>query len=100
MTVAIFLVLHGVGIVFLLYVLANFWKEGHRTGNNARRCAAEFGRRDWADVYVVTHSSSPSKQGRLSVIPFRARGRYSNKTVQEVTPGGTLEASVRLISTR
>ena len=100
MAVAIFLVLHGVGVVFLLYVLANFWKEGHRLGNNARRYAVEFGRRDWLDIQVETHSISPSTHGGLSVIPFRARGRYSDKTVHEVIPGGTLEASVRLISTR
>jgi hypothetical protein len=26
----IFLVLNGMGVIFLLYVLANFWKDGHQ----------------------------------------------------------------------
>jgi len=100
MAMTIFLLLNGVGVVFLLYVLANFWKEGHRSNNNARKYPAEYGWRDWANVVVVTHPISHSAQGGLSVIPFRARGRYSDKPAHSTTPCGKSEVPARRISTR
>ena len=75
MAMTIFLVLNGLGVIFLLYVLANFWKEGQRSKNDARKYAMEFERRDWADVFVVTHPISHSAQGGVSVIPFQSRDR-------------------------
>lgn len=75
----IFLVLNGVGVVFLLYVLANFWKEGHRDGHqneNARWWpATDFGMREPAELVVISHPISRALQGGLSVIPFQARRR-------------------------
>lgn len=100
MSITIFLVLNGLGVVFLLYVLVNFWKEGRRPLNNARKDAAEFGQRDWADVLVVTHPISHSAQGGLSVIPFRAPERYSGKPTHRTTSRETSESPVRRISTR
>ncbi len=100
MAMTIFLVLNGLGVVFLLYVLANFWKEGRRPKNNARKCAAEFGRGDWSDVVVMTHPLSHSAQGGLSVIPFQARDRYSDKPAHRTTANGTPKAPVRRFSTR
>ena len=97
MALTMFLVLNGLGVVFLLYVLANFMKEGRR---NARKYAAEFGRRDWADELVVTHPLSHSAQGGLSVIPFRARDRYRDKPVHGTASFAKSEAQVRRISTR
>jgi hypothetical protein len=100
MAITIFLLLNGMGVVFLLYVLANFWKEGHRPNNNARKYASEYAWRDWANVVVVTHPISHSAQGGLSVIPFRARGRYSDKSSHSTTSYGKSEVPVRRISTR
>jgi hypothetical protein len=80
----IFLALNGLGVFFLLYVLAHFWKEGRRSQQLARKYAAEFERRDIADVIVVTHPISHSAQGGLSVIPFRPRDRYGDKTADRV----------------
>jgi hypothetical protein len=100
MTITIFLVLNGLGVVFLLYVLGNFWKEGHRAKNVDRKYAMEFGRRDWADVFVVTHPISHSAQGGLSAIPFQARDRYSDKPAPRATSSVTHEAPVRRFSTR
>jgi len=84
MVMTIFLVLNGLGIAFLLYVLANFWKEGHRPENNAREYETEFERRDWADVAVITHPISHSAQGGVSVIPFRPSDRYGDKPARRV----------------
>jgi len=100
MTMTIFLALNGLGVVFLLYVLVNFWKEGQRPMNNARKYAAEFGYRDWADLLVVTHRIPHSAQGGLSVIPFRARDRYIGKQAHATTTRETYEVPVRRISTR
>ncbi len=42
MAMTIFFVLNGLGVIFLLYVLANFWKEGHRPQSNVRKHATDF----------------------------------------------------------
>jgi hypothetical protein len=73
---AIFLILNGVGVAFLLFVLVNFWKDGHRPRRDDREYAAEFKGRDWPDVLVVTHPISNSAQGGLSVISFPAPDRH------------------------
>jgi hypothetical protein len=100
MAMTIFLLLNGLGVVFLLYVLANFWNEGRRPKNNARGYAAEFGRRDWIDVAVVTHPISHNAQGGLPVIPFRVPDRNSDKQAQSMTLNGTPEVPVRRFSTK
>ena len=84
MAMTIFFLLNGMGVVFLLYVLAKFWKEGHRPNNNARKYGEGYGQRDWANVIVVTHPISHSAQGGLSVNPFRLGDRYSNKPARRV----------------
>jgi hypothetical protein len=100
MAMTIFYLLNGLGVVFLLYVLANFWKEGRRPKNNARRYATEFGRHEWTEMIVVTHPISHFAQGGLSVIPFRELGRYSDKSAHGMTPCGTPKVPARRISTR
>jgi hypothetical protein len=96
----IFFLLNGLGVVFLLYVLANFWKEGHKPKNNARKYAAEYERRDWANVVVVTHPISHCAQGGLSVIPLRIQERYRDKPARRTTSNGAPEEPVRRFSTR
>jgi len=96
----IFLLLNGLGVVFLLYVLVNFWREGHQPKNAARKYAMEFGR-DWADVVVVTHPISHSAQGGVSVIPFQARDRGLNdKPVDRAPSYGSPAMPERRFSTR
>jgi hypothetical protein len=96
----IFYLLNGIGVMFLLYVLANFWKEGHQPKNNAWSYAAEGGRRDRVDMIVVTHPISHFAQGGLSVIPFRELGRYSDKSAHGMIPSGAPKVPARRISTR
>ena len=101
MAMKIFFLLNGMGVVFLLYVLANFWKEGHRPKSNARKHATEFGRRDWADGFVMTHPISHAAQGGISVIPFQARDRGLNdRPIHSTASRGTPEVPARRISTR
>jgi hypothetical protein len=101
MAMNIFLLLSGLGVVFLLHVLAGFWKEGHRSANNARKYAAEFGERNWYEVAVVTHPISHSAQGGLSVIPFREQARnFGGKSEDGQAGGVAVEMPQRKISTR
>jgi hypothetical protein len=100
MAMTIFLVLNGLGVIFLVFVLANFLKEGRRPSDNVRKYAGEFGRRDWIDVAVVTHPISQNAQGGLSVIPFRVRDQNSDRQAHGMTLNGTPEAPVRRFSTK
>lgn len=72
MAMTIFFLLNGMGLVFLLYVLANFWLDGRREQDAERRYAKDFMPKGIADVFVVTHPISHNAQGGLAVIPIRA----------------------------
>jgi len=101
MAMTIFFVLNGLGVIFLLYVLANFWKEGHRPKCKARKDAKQFRQRGWADLVVLTHTVSHSAQEATSVIPFQSRpldlrDKPSCGPIQRENVG----VSVRRISTR
>jgi hypothetical protein len=100
MAMTIFLVLNGLGVIFLVYVLANFLKEGRRPSNHTRKYAGEFRRRDWIEVAVVRHPSSHNAQGGLSVIPFRVRDRSSDKQAHTMTLNGTPVVPVSRFSTK
>ncbi len=104
MAMTIFFVLNGVGIIFLLYVLANFWKEGRQPKNpknNDRKYAADFGDSDWTEVIAITHPVSHTAQGGLSVIPFQARRQeLRHNHSRQANPCGSVEVRVKRISTR
>jgi hypothetical protein len=100
MAMSIFFMLNGVGVAFLLYVLANFWKEGYRPKSNARKYAMEFGRRDWADAIVLTHPISHAAQSGISVIPFQARDReFGDRPIHGTASRKPSGAPARRIST-
>jgi hypothetical protein len=97
----IFFLLNGLGVVFLVYVLANFWKEGHRPNSQVGEFAPEVGHRDSSKVLVVTHPLSHSAQGAVSVIPFQSRRwEIRGSSSAEAVSRGTVDAQVRRISTR
>jgi hypothetical protein len=101
MAMTIFFVLNGLGVVFLLYVLAKFWNDGHRPRNKARKYAEELGRRDWADVIVVTHPISHAARGGLAVIPFQPRHRgLRDEPSRQAVSREALELPMKWISTR
>lgn len=84
MAITIFLMLNVLGVVFLLYVLANFLKEGRKPENNARIESVELERSERSGVVVVTHPISHSAQGGVSVIPFRTCGHYRDDPAHRV----------------
>jgi len=97
----IFFALNGVGVVFLLYVLANFWKEGDRRKNNATRYKAKFGQRDSGGVIVVTRPISQAAQGGIYLIPFQSqRQELRDQSSREAISNGTAEWPVKRASTR
>ena len=69
MAMTVFFLLNGVGVVFLMYVLANFLKEGRREHDAERRYAKDFLGRGVADVFVLTHPISHSAYGGAAVMP-------------------------------
>jgi hypothetical protein len=68
--VPIFFALNGLGLVFLLYVLVNFWKEGQRAKRAARHHAGAQESRNFEPI-IVTHPISHTAQGGISIIPLR-----------------------------
>jgi hypothetical protein len=100
MAMAIFLVLNGLGVIFLLYVLVNFWKEGHRSTPDDRNYAAKFVGRDGRDADVLTTPISHTAPGGLSVIPFRVRDRYGDRLARGTTTCETSDVPLKRISTR
>jgi hypothetical protein len=101
MALNIFLVLNGLAVVFLLYVLANFWKEGRREKNNALKYTAEFGQRDWNDMVVRMQPISHSSKIGFSMIPFQTRERKpAGKSADGLRAGEAVEIPLRKISTR
>lgn len=65
----VFTVLNGFGVIFLLYVLVQFWKEQHRTMNPVRRGQLiELSVKSKPTVVVVTRLVS----GEL---PFGTQGK-------------------------
>ncbi len=78
MAMTIFFLLNGLGVGFLLYVLANFWQEGRRPKEAARQYATDFLHRGAADVFIMTHPISHSAFGGLSIAPMQFRGFGQN----------------------
>jgi hypothetical protein len=96
MAMIIFTVLNGLGVVFMLYVLVQFVKEGRRSKNPAaRQYEIDLSYMDRPEVMVVTHPISHSAQGGLSVIPLQARKRsLQGKQVLRDSADGTIEIKI------
>ena len=71
----IFFLLNGMGLVFLLYVLANFWKEGHRPENATRQFSTALSEGSATSVFVLTRPISHSAGATLSAVPMQISGR-------------------------
>ncbi len=92
----VFLVLNGMALVFMLYVLVNFWKEGKRTARTgivSRRNQFPFGGK--SDVFVATRplELAGERTDMVSVIRFprakaspRLAGRKSTEVESKTPP--------------
>ena len=71
----IFLLLNGLGVVFLLYALANFRKEERRLKITVRPRESHFVRRDDSRIIVMPHRISQHAQGGPTKILSQPRER-------------------------
>ena len=101
MAMTIFFVLNGMGVVFLLFVLVNFWRDGHRPKTFVQEGVVQSLRRNKAEVTVLAPPISPTGQGGFSVIAFPVNGREpAGKSARTTTKGGTVEMRQKKYSTR
>lgn len=73
MAIKLFVMLNAMGVVFLIYVLANFWREGSRTKSETRPDEFDFMQEERPAVLVVTHLVAHGTNGSGSVIPLQLR---------------------------
>ncbi|SRR6266849_3404665 len=78
MTMILFAALDGVAVVFLLYVLIQFWKEAHRSSKVRSRGHGIFSRGpNGPEVILLCYSPSPEGTGTgapLIHFPTRTEG--------------------------
>ena len=100
MAIAIFTMINGMGVAFLVYVLIRFVQEGRRP-KFARRRVIEFSNGRNADVLVVTHPITHSGQAGISVFPRMAEARQSRgKQLLPESADVTLKMPERRFSAR
>ncbi len=69
MTMILFTAINGAGVVFLLYVLALFWKEGHKPSKAGSRGHGTFSRgRNGPEVFLIRYSPMP--EGTVTGAPL------------------------------
>jgi hypothetical protein len=78
---AIFFMASGAGVIFLLYALAHFWREGRRTNQESGEHAPEKLLQKRRNVLPAPQSVSASHNSGASVISFQPR-----KTALEGNP--------------
>jgi len=98
----IFAVLNGLGVVFLVYVLVQFWKEGHRRMKPATSGRViELSVKDGPTVLVVTHPVSHCAHGGLSVVSSEVwRSGLQDRQLHRESPDGADETLLKRSSAR
>ena len=92
MAVMAFTVLNGLGIVFLLYVLVQFWKEQHRPLKPVERDRlVMFPVKERPTVLVVTHLISTSARGGLCVVSKQANRAVLQDAISHGTSSNRAE---------
>ena len=102
MAMMLFTLLNGLGVGFLVYVLAQFWKEGHRSNQPAAKDRViKFSVKDKPTVVVVTRPISLRANGGLSVASNRARlSSLQNGPIHPNAARGADEMPVKRYSSR
>ena len=102
MAVLLFTGLNCLGVVFLVYVLVQFWKERHLPKNPAPRDKAmELSLQCKPTVTVVTHPISHSAHAELSVVSRQARtGGQQDRQHHRESADGAADGSLKRFSTR
>ena len=72
MAILVFLILCGLSVAFLVYVLAQFWREGHRIRDGVKPTMV-FSRPWNPNAIVVTHPISFSAQRGISEMALQSQ---------------------------
>jgi hypothetical protein len=91
----IFTVLNAVGVAFLLYVLAQFWKEGHKSRGAARlrtELAAYDTKSRVVEASVLISAETRRDDGRVVQFPIRGESGQQH-TDRNPVAGRTSKAS-------
>jgi hypothetical protein len=91
----IFTVLNVLGVGFLLYVLVQFWKEGHKSGEANRLRSRLSGYGVKPRVFVVSLPLTPESRledGRVIQFPVRGGDGQQHGDANDL-PGRTRESS-------
>lgn len=84
MAIHIFLILNILSIAFLVYVLAQFWKEGRRARSGGEPVMV-FSRQWDPNAIVMAHPMSLRTHPRVSAMPLQAQGTaFRNATKARV----------------
>jgi len=102
MAVIVFTVLNGLGVIFLLYVLVQFWKEQHRPMKPVRGGQViELSLKSKPTVLVVTHPISTIAHGGLCVVSREAnRAALQDAISHGASSNRAEETPMRRFSTR
>ncbi len=90
MAMMLFTLLNGLAVVFLLYVLVQFWKEGHRSlGPATSDKVIVFSMKNKPTVVVVTHPISYCAQAGLAVVSrqIRMSGQRDRQLLRDSVDG-------------
>jgi|SRR5665213_1022573 len=101
MAMTIFFILNGLGVAFLLYVLANFWKERQPAQNDAPAYITELEQQGRTNVIAMSHPISQPTYSGFSVGAF-PKDRREFVGTQDGSKGAreAARAPVRLVSAR
>jgi len=77
MAIDFFIMLNCIGMVFLIYVLVNFWNEGRRFQKSSHP-VIRLDEKNLSDRIAVIPGVFPCPKDRYSVIPFTERCRQIN----------------------
>jgi hypothetical protein len=101
MALTVFLVLNGLAVAFLLYVLANFWKDGRQARERSRKLAPQVMTLDKSEGLAPGRLTLQEEGRRLSVIPFPETGpAFRERPGRAVASREILVVPARRVSTR
>ncbi|HEX3377682.1 MAG TPA: hypothetical protein VHS29_12525 [Candidatus Acidoferrales bacterium] len=83
MAITIFLLLDCLGLIFLIYALANFWKEWRRD-KSRRPSPAQRNEHDF-EIRIATFPVLYTSKYQNSVIPFPVNYRQANLSSMQQT---------------
>jgi len=87
MTIILFTAINSAGVVFLLYVLVQFWKAGHKSSKAGSRRHGTFSRGANApEVFLLRYSPMPEGSGTGAPLIHFPTGREGTQNSELGAP--------------